>query len=203
MTKLEFINRLRDELHGLPNTDIAASLDFYAEAIDDRMEAGATETEAVAALGTPEAVAREILLDRPLATVIKRKCKKKNAWRAWEIVLLVLGSPIWLPLLLAAGVILLSVYIVLWTVVASLWAVDAALAVSAIGLTIPSVISAVGGQAPTVILYIGAILAAAGLAIFGFFGCLKLTVLFARVSAVILRWVKSLFIRKEKRHVER
>lgn len=49
MRKEEFLAALRTALGKLPEQEILASLDFYAEMIDDRMEDGATEEEAVAA----------------------------------------------------------------------------------------------------------------------------------------------------------
>ncbi len=196
MTKTEFLDRLRHRLHGLSDKDILNSLDYYAEMIDDRMEAGMSEEDAVAALGLPEEVAREIILDLPLPKIIKKKCTRKTAWRVWEIVLLVLGSPIWLPLLLTAAALLLCVYAVLWTVVACLWSVDAALGGLALGCIVAGVVNAAGGSVATTLLYFGVALVSAGLAVATFLGCLKVTVLFAKLSARFGRWVKTWFVRK-------
>ncbi len=198
MTKLAFLDRLRCGLRGLPEADVAASLDYYAEMIDERMESGMTEEEAVSELDSPEETARAIILDMPLPQIIKNKCKKTHPWRAWEIVLLVLGSPIWLPLLITAASILLCIYIVLWAIVLTLWAVD----VSFVGLFAACLITAVTGASggfPTLLLYGGLALISAGLAVFDFFACLKLTLLFAGLSAKFGRWVKSLFVRKQTR----
>ena len=52
--------------------------------------------------------------------------------RRWLIVLLALGSPIWLSLLIAAAAVVLSLYIVLWSLILSLWAVELSLAVAAL-----------------------------------------------------------------------
>ena len=45
MTKNEFIEKLRarEVLFGLPEEDIARSISFYGELIDDRMEEGMSE----------------------------------------------------------------------------------------------------------------------------------------------------------------
>ncbi len=196
MTKAQFLERLRTALHGLSDNDILGSLDFCAEMIDDRMEAGVAEAEAVAALGAPEDIAREIILDMPLPKIIKTKYKKRSAWRAWEIVLLVLGAPVWLPLLLTVAALLLTVYAILWTMVACLWSVDAALAAGALGFIVAGCVSGTGAS---LLLYVGLALAATGLAVLGFFGCLKMTVLFAKLSAKFGRWVKSLFVRRQAR----
>ena len=49
MNKQEFLSLLRRELSGLPQGDIEERVGFYAEMIDDRMEEGLTEEEAVEA----------------------------------------------------------------------------------------------------------------------------------------------------------
>lgn len=204
MTKAQFLDGLRRALGDLSDKDIAASLDYYAEMIDERVEAGMDEVAAVAALGTPEAVAREILLEQPLPTVVKtvvQKQTRKHPWRVWEIILLALGSPIWLSILIALAAVLLSVYIVLWSVVASLWAVDISLAGAALGCLVAGVVAMGGGQVMSGLLYLGIVLLAAGLAVAGFIGCLALTVLFAKLSARFGRWIKSLFVGKERRDV--
>ncbi len=61
MTKADFLEALRNCLRALPDADAARSLDYYIEMIDDRMDDGMTEEEAVAAVGDPADVAREIL----------------------------------------------------------------------------------------------------------------------------------------------
>ncbi len=202
----QFSDELRRYLHGLPESDIQSSLDFCTELVADRMEAGMTESEAVAALGAPADVAREILLDKPLPTVVssavKKTARQRRPWQAWELILIALGSPIWLSLLVAFAAVLLSVYIVLWSVVAALWVADASLAAVAAGCTISGIVAVGGGQMMSGLLYCGVTLLSAGLAVASFIGCLKLTVLFAKLSALFGRWVKSLFVGKGHRDVE-
>ncbi len=196
MTKQQFLDRLRHELHGLSDKDILNSLDYYAEMIDDRVEAGMAEEDAVAALGSPEAIARGIIMELPLPKIIKSRCTKKSAWRAWEIVLLVLGSPIWLSLLVVVAAVLFCVYAMLWVVVACLWAADASFGALSAGSLIASVVQVAGGHGPSALLYVGAALISAGAAVACFPGCLKVTVLFAKLSARFGRWVKTWFVRK-------
>ena len=65
MNKTEFIFELGKRLEGLPKEDIIEKLSFYSEMIDDRIEDGASEEEAIAGLGSPEKVAEEIIADYP------------------------------------------------------------------------------------------------------------------------------------------
>ena len=91
MQKTEFLDRLRAALADLPAEELEKTLGYYAEMIEDRMEDGMDEEAAVAAMGDPEAVAREILLDAPLGTLVRAKIKPKRALSGWGILLLVLG----------------------------------------------------------------------------------------------------------------
>ena len=60
MTKQEFLSRLREGLSGLPEDDIAERLTFYGEMIDDRIEDGLSEEEAVAEVGSVDDIAAQI-----------------------------------------------------------------------------------------------------------------------------------------------
>ena len=61
MEKKAFMQALRRGLARLPEEERLRALAFYEEAIDDRMEDGMTEAEAVAAMGSPEDIVREAL----------------------------------------------------------------------------------------------------------------------------------------------
>ena len=133
MCKAEVVALLREKLCGLPEKDIEERVGFYAEMIDDRMEEGLTEAVAVADMGDVEDVVSQILAETPLARLVKEKIKPKRRLRAWEIVLLALGSPIWLALLISVFAVVLSLYVSTWAVVVSLWACFASFAASALG----------------------------------------------------------------------
>ncbi len=128
MRKDEFLGLLRKELSGLPDEDIQKSLDYYGEIISDRMEDGIDEEAAVEAFGKPSDAAESILSEIPLPKLIKKKITPKRSLRAWEIVFLIIGSPLWLTILIVAAVIVLSVYIVIWSLVLVMYAVTLALA---------------------------------------------------------------------------
>jgi uncharacterized membrane protein len=123
MTKNEFLQSLRVRLSELPREDVEERLGFYSEMIDDRIEEGLAEEVAVAELGNVETVARQIISEIPIVSIIKDKMRPKRRLHAWEIVLLSLGSPIWLSLLIAAFAVVISLYAVFWSLIISLWAV--------------------------------------------------------------------------------
>jgi len=98
MTKEEFLAKLQNRLAGLPREDLEERLTFYSEMIDDRLEEGLTEEEAIAEIGSVQEVAAQILADTPLTKLMIERVKPKRSLKVWEILLLVLGAPLWIPL---------------------------------------------------------------------------------------------------------
>ena len=197
MKKNEFLLELKERLVGLSEADVKQSLDYYTEMIDDRMEDGLSEEEAVNAVGTPGEIAGEILREMPLTKLVKARVKPKGRMAAWEIVLLILGSPIWLSLLIALFVVILSLYIVLWSVVISLWAVEVALGATVLAGVVALPASLIQGNVWAGIALLGAGVFAAGLCIFGFYGCLYATKGACLLGKRLFQFVKRCFIRKE------
>ena len=196
MTKNEFLKALAKKLEGIPEADLTRSLDFYGEMIDDRMEEGYTEGEAVLAIGSPAQAAECVLQELPLSKLVRARIQPHRRLRTWEIVLLALGSPVWLPLLLAAAVVMLAVYVVLWSVAVALYAVEVALAAcSLLGIVYPIVFLALG-NAPAALAMLGAGLILAGISIFGFYGCKGVTLGFAWSSKKLFLGCKRCLIRK-------
>lgn len=197
MNKQEFLAELKKGLHGLPQNDIEERLTFYSEMIDDRVEEGLTQEEAVSEIGTVDEIVSQIVTEIPLSKLVKEKVRTKRALRAWEIVLLTLGSPIWLSLLIAAFAVLLAVYISAWSVIVALWAAELSLAVSALGCILSFVIFAVQVNWLAGIAMLGAGIALIGLSVFLFFGCREATKGILFLSKKMILGIKSMFIGKE------
>ena len=198
MNKQIFLSELRTRLSGLPQEDIEERLGFYEEMIDDRMEDGCSEEEAVAGVGSIDEIVSQILADYPLSKLVKEKVKPKHKLRAWEIVLLILGSPIWLCLLIAAFVVIFALYVVLWALIVVLWAVEISLMISVLACVAGAVILAVQGQGLLGLATLGA--GCAGLSIFLFFGCKGATKGAAILTKKIALGIKSLFIGKGEKN---
>ncbi|MBQ7624069.1 MAG: DUF1700 domain-containing protein [Clostridia bacterium] len=198
MNKTEFSAGLRKALSGLPQDDIEERVLFYEEMIDDKTEEGATEEEAVASLGNVNDVASQIISDIPLSKLVIEKIKPKRSLCAWETALIVLGAPLWLPLILAAGAAVLSLYVSVWAAIFSLWAVEGALWACALGGVAAAVTYFVRGNALTGIAMLGAALFCAGLSCFGFYGCLKASKGILSLTKKAALSIKSRFVGKEK-----
>ncbi len=193
MTKLEFILSLNDRLSGLPKAEIQERLNFYSEMIEDRTEEGLSEEDAVEAVGNVDEIAEQILAENP--TLKKQKPRRK--FKVWEIVLLTLGSPIWLSLLIASFAVVFSLYVSLWSVIVSLWAVFGAFVGCAFGGVLAGIGFAFSVNTFSGIALIGAGLVCAGLSILFFFGCKFVTKGTVLLTRKIAGWVKTRFVKKE------
>lgn len=198
MTKNEFIIEFRRGLSGLPGRDIDERVSFYSEMIDDYIEEGLPEEDAVAEVGDLEDIVAQIVADTPFVRIAKEKIIPKRKMKTWEIVLLAVGSPMWVVIGATILAVIISVYAVFWALVVCLWAVFAALAALSVGVIGVGIIYIVTGSVLPGIAAIGASLILAGLAIFTFFGSNAATKGTVALTAKIAVWIKNCFIKKEE-----
>ena len=71
MNKEAFLMELRGALAGLPAEDIEERVAFYSEMIDDRMEEGVSEEEAVARTGQITEIVSQTIADTPFHKLVK------------------------------------------------------------------------------------------------------------------------------------
>jgi uncharacterized membrane protein len=149
------------------------------------------------AVGKVDDIVAQVIADTPLTKIAKERIKPKRRIRAWEIVLLALGSPIWLSLAIAAFAVMLSLYAVLWSVIISIWAVFGSLVACSLGGLAAGIIFAVSGKGLSGIATIGASVVCAGLAIFTFFGCKAATNAVLLLTKKNALGIKKYFVGKE------
>ncbi len=196
MTKAQFMAQLGARIAHLPQEDVVRSLEYYNEMIEDRIEEGLCEQEAVAAMGDPDAIAREILTAMSLPHLIRAKMRPKRRLRGGEIALIALGSPLWLSLLLVLFSVILTAFVTIWSVAAALYAVDFSLA---LGVPCGALISAkyfLEANAAAGLLLLGSALLCAGAAILLFFSLNKVTHTVLRWSKAFLLWLKTCIVGK-------
>jgi uncharacterized membrane protein len=198
MYKQEFLAQLRNALSGLPKDDIEERIEFYSEMIEDRIEEGLSEEEAIAAVGTVEEIAGQVIADTPFVKIAKERMRPKRRLGALEIVLLILGSPIWISLGVAAIAVIFSLYVSLWSVIISLWSVFVSLAACAFGGVVSCVIFAIGGHGAVGLAMLAAGMVCGGLSIFMFLGCKAATKGIVILTKKIAIWIKNCFMRKEE-----
>ena len=198
MTKQEFLMELRTGLSGLPQKDIEERLNFYSEMIDDRIEDGLSEEQAVLAVGTAKEIIAQTVVEIPLAKIAKERIKSNRRLKAWEIVLLAFGSPIWLSLGIALVAVILSVYVSLWSVIISLWAAFVSLVASSFGGVMAGILFSIKDNLLTGIAVCGASIVCLGFSIFMFYGCKAASKGILILTKKIAIWIKNCFIKKEE-----
>lgn len=198
MTKREFIAQLREKLSGLPQTDIEERVIFYGEMIDDRMEEGLSEEEAVSEIGNIDDIVSQTVSDTPITKRAKEKIKSKGKTKTWEIVLLIAGSPIWVSLTIALFAVIFSVYVCLWAVVISLWASFVSFIGGAIMGIGAGIISICYENIHAGIVSLASAITLAGLAILLFFCCKAVTKAIILITKKLSLFTKKCFARKEE-----
>ena len=124
MSRDAFIGELRYRMAGLPQDAVERTVEYYSELIADSMEDGLSEAEAVSRLGSLDEIVSSVVKETPLPKIIETRVQetKKKGGSGWVIALLILGAPVWLPLLIAVLAVLFALFVALWAVVIALWA---------------------------------------------------------------------------------
>lgn len=191
MNKKEFLARGKKALSGLPQDELEERLAFYSEMIDDRMEEGLSETDAVLQIIATDETVSHLFSDESFEKTEKER--KPKTGKGAEISLLVAGSPLWIALLITAFAVWISLFAAFWSVVVSLWAVFISLAVSAPVSVLAGLIAAVFGKPIAGIAMLGAGLVCAGLAVFFYYGAKAAAQGGWQLTKKSVLWVKSLF----------
>ena len=197
MNKEEYLDAIRGRISAMPADDINRFMDYYSEMIDDRVEDGLSEDEAVADMGSPDAAVEQILEEMPLTKLVKEKIKPKHELKAWEVVLIVLGSPVWIPLLITAAVLLLTLWIVAFALLISFYAVVLSFVVAGICGLICIIPLFIANSPYTAVLMLGAALIGIGIAILFVVSVKPVTVGIFKVCRASVNGIKRMFV-KEK-----
>lgn len=177
MNKKAFLYALSELLSSLPKIERENTLSYYAEIIDDQMEEGMTEEEAVDALGDVAHLADLAILNTPMSTLVKSKMRYNN--NRLLTVLLILGFPLWFPLSVVFAVIGVALYIVAWAAVASVWVASA----SSVGAAVVSLFNTffTNGVGNGVVFF-GLFMTGVGLSVLLFFGAFLLSKLLIKFT---------------------
>lgn len=203
MNKQQFLEALNEKIRLLPPDDIKRSLDYYEEMIDDRIEDGVPEEQAVEDMGSPDEIMKQLVEYIPLQKLVKVKMNPPRSFRVWEIVLIILGSPLWVSLLLAVAALafalvltLIALYVTVWAVIATLYAGVLAVAVSGVAAIVCGFIPSLTGGFAHSVLMISAGLICLGLSVFLFLGVNLVTKLAVKLTRMLFTSIKLCLIRK-------
>lgn len=197
MSKADFLRLLERALTQLSEEERQKNLEYYSELLDDMMEEGMTEAEATAKLGSPNQIAQSILQEMPLGKLVSTRMKPKSGWTPLAIVLAVVGSPVWVPLLLAGIAVVLAVFVSIWALGFAVVAVVLGLVVAVVATPIIA-IKAATLTLPMGLLLLGAGLVLLGLCVLGGLMAVELCKLLWQLTVWLAHKIKGLFIRKEE-----
>lgn len=203
MNKHEFLDHLERLLKSLPRQERQKMLAYYAEMIDDRMEEGMREQEAVQDLGDAGMLAKQIVSAQP-----SKEKKLSNPMKVLIIVLIVLGSPLWACLLLALFALICTGILLILTGYIMIWLIPVLSAAIMVASLILCIISLIGSpflmvsSFMTGLLQLGVGLIAAGLStLLGLF-TIYASCYFIKATMSFSHWLKEhLFYRLKEVHV--
>lgn len=198
MTKDEFIYKLNSKLCKFPDAEVNDRISFYIEMIDDYMEEGLSESEAIEKLGSIDEIAESIAGDIPLAKIAKKNLKSKRKLSVLEIILLIVGFPIWFSLLVAVIAIAIALYASIWAVIISLWAIDLALIICLFSTPFLLDFYPFQGNILKACVCFGAVLVLVGLSLLFYLLSKHLTIFVIKLTKKSIIGVKNLFIKKEE-----
>ena len=196
MTKNDFLMSLKHKLSGLPEEDLNERIDFYSEMIDDKIEDGISEEKAVIEIGSIDEISSQIIKEVPLRKIVKEKIRLKKKRKVFESVLLIVGSPVWVPILIAILVVAISLYLTVWVVLGCFYVTSISMFISAIGGFIMAVAQMISGNVLTGVLIIGAALFLIGLGILMILGTRLVAKGFLILTQKTVKSLKQLLINK-------
>lgn len=149
MTKQEFLGKIQNGIKRLPKGDIDRHLQYYSEMIDDRIEDGMNEADAVSAAGDVDDIINDILQEKAYKKQKEKElCDKNKDNSRSKAMVCVLKSIMWFAFALMS--------IVLFSVIIGMYA--AALIMS---------ISGIYGIVTTIVMLFKAVASVQSLAIVG------------------------------------
>lgn len=168
MTKKEFLAKGRKALSHLSKEELEERLAFYGEMIDDRMEEGLSETDAVMQILKSEETVAHLFLDESFEE--EKDEEKKGVGEGAKTALIVAGSPLWFALTVAAVVLWISLAATAFSVVVAVWSVFISFAVTAPVSVLGGIVIALFGRPLAGVAMVGVGLICAGLAVFTYYG---------------------------------
>ncbi|WP_027632775.1 DUF1700 domain-containing protein [Clostridium hydrogeniformans] len=194
MTKSDFFNSLRASLTPLSKEECNKFIIYYEEIFEDYKESGLTEKEAIDKLGNPHIIANDILSDQDNINV------KVSPFRnnILNVILLILGFPLWGSILLALTLLILSANIIIWCI-------PFTTGVSSIAFLIAALVSIIGSPFMMAdILEVGIVQLGVGIASIGLSILLAfLTLFLSRKLAVITKQLILIICKKFNKKVVR
>lgn len=198
MTKKEFIDEIRSLLKNLPKCELEERLSFYIELIDDSIEDGLSEEEAINKIGGTQEVALQIASEISQPIDEKTKSKPKKRINGFTLSLIIIGSPIWIALLACVFAVAVSLFASVWCVIACLWGVVATLFGVGLGGIVSGVAHFIAGYGISSLSLIGTGVLSSGLFIISIYAGIYLTKCAVKLNLSTFKFIKNKLIKREE-----
>lgn len=174
MTKQEFLDELKYQLSGLASFDSRHLLKHYEQRIDENIESGMSEEEAVSSLGTVMQVANRAILKCSLKNIKEHRKNHRKHRSVGQWFIFILTSPLWISVQLAIALLVAAVFLLVWLLVAFAFCLTAAMALGSLIGTFISILTFVNASRTVAVGFEGACIIAFGLSVLLFVGSLAL-----------------------------
>ncbi len=127
----------------------------------------------------------------------EKEVETQKKLNTWQIVLLVIGSPLWLSLLIVVISLFVVMYIVSWAIIISFWAVFISIVSVALSMLLVGIAFTFTNKDLTGFAMIGIGIFCTGLSILLFFVCKSITKAFILFTKESIKWINNCFQKKE------
>lgn len=188
MNRRVFYKQIKNDLYNFSNDEIRKVLEYYDEIINDKMDLGYSEEEAIASLGDIRNITSGIKANAMYEMVSDKKQKSSSLKNFW-IILGICSAPILIPLGIGFFIGFLAIIFSLIIVIVSI----SGAAIFSIAYMIVILIDIIntGASLSTILIISGGIVFATSLFVLILMGIVKL-------STIILRAFVRLFSKKVK-----
>lgn len=160
-------------------SEVADALEYYAEAIDDRIEQGFSERQALEEIGSPAQACDAVAETVPVAKRVVAAATATRERKALIGVLLLVSAVFWVPLAFGLLGAAAGVYATIWAAVLVVWTGIGSLLACGLGAVPLACYSASCGALAVMLIPLGIIA----------------SVLLFKASVLFVRWVAHFFLR--------
>ena len=198
MTKRQFFDALSERLRVLPKEELNRTITYYNEIIEDYIEDGMSEAQAVAQLEPVDVIASRILHEEQDGVAAEQLTKQRKKAPVWLVVVLaVVGFPIWFSLLMAGISIVLSVLATLFSIMIALMCIPVGLAGVTVGGICLSPVFLATGNVPKGLVLLGGGLVCAALTLLAIWAVYYLVKGLWHLIRWIVRKITGLFSKRK------
>ncbi len=199
MTKMQFETSLRARLRGIPENEVNRYVEYYMEMINDRIDEGMGEDEAVAAVGHLDDIEARIRSERQQQFVNSAKPEGKKKLSSGAAAAIIIGCILFSPLIIgllgiAIGLVfgVIGIAIGLFFAAVGIYIGALACVAAGFGIMFISIFSFSAGMPANGLFMLGGGFFLTGISIL-------IVIALNRLAALIIRSIGRLFMRIDRR----